>query len=194
MRPTAKARFLSLLMLLTTTAAVQSAQPDEEALLADARSAVAGFAAALKSELTTTMQAGGPVEAIQVCHSEAPAIAASLSQQEEMNLARVSMRNRNPDNAPNPWQKAVLESFDSLLADGADPGTLEWHEIAASDGGHEFRYMKAIPTAGLCLACHGTTLAGPVAAKLAELYPDDKATGFSEGDLRGAFVVTRALE
>jgi hypothetical protein len=49
--------------------------------------------------------------------------------------------------------------------------------------------MKAIPTGGLCLACHGETIDPAVAGKIAELYPEDKATGFREGDLRGAFVV-----
>ncbi|RPH93345.1 MAG: DUF3365 domain-containing protein, partial [Lysobacterales bacterium] len=33
-----------------------------------------------------------------------------------------------------------------------------------------------------------------VAQKIAELYPDDKASGYSEGDIRGAFVVTRRVE
>ncbi len=51
--------------------------------------------------------------------------------------------------------------------------------------------MKAIPTGPLCLACHGETLAAPVAEKIGELYPADKATGFREGDIRGAFVVTK---
>ena len=54
--------------------------------------------------------------------------------------------------------------------------------------------MKAIPTQPLCLACHGQEIAPPVAEKLAELYPGDKATGFEEGDLRGAFVVVRQLD
>ena len=54
--------------------------------------------------------------------------------------------------------------------------------------------MKAIPTGGLCLQCHGTAIAPPVAEKLAELYPGDKATGFEQGDLRGAFVITRQLD
>jgi hypothetical protein len=53
--------------------------------------------------------------------------------------------------------------------------------------------MKAIPTGGLCLQCHGKALAPPVAEKLAELYPGDKATGYEQGDLRGAFVITRQL-
>jgi hypothetical protein len=54
--------------------------------------------------------------------------------------------------------------------------------------------MKAIPTGAVCLACHGETIAPPIAAKINELYPQDQATGFREGDLRGAFVVTKTLE
>lgn len=52
-----------------------------------------------------------------------------------------------------------------------------------------FRYMKAIPTKGLCLTCHGEALTEPVKATLAELYPEDKATGFKVGDIRGAFSI-----
>jgi hypothetical protein len=54
--------------------------------------------------------------------------------------------------------------------------------------------MKAIPTGALCLQCHGLDIAPPVAEKIAELYPYDKATGYREGDIRGAFVVTKLIE
>ena len=52
-----------------------------------------------------------------------------------------------------------------------------------------FRYMKAIPTKGLCLTCHGETLSEPVKAALLKHYPDDTATGFNVGDIRGAFTI-----
>jgi hypothetical protein len=41
----------------------------------------------------------------------------------------------------------------------------------------------------MCLACHGQTLAPGVAEVLAREYPRDAATGFSAGQLRGAFYV-----
>jgi hypothetical protein len=53
--------------------------------------------------------------------------------------------------------------------------------------------MKAIPTSAVCLECHGATLASGAHDVLAELYPEDCATGFSEGDIRGAFVTIRKL-
>ena len=53
--------------------------------------------------------------------------------------------------------------------------------------------MKAIPTDSVCLGCHGTDLSPDVSRILADLYPVDRATGYSEGDIRGAFVTTRKL-
>jgi hypothetical protein len=47
--------------------------------------------------------------------------------------------------------------------------------------------MKAITTEGICLACHGKTLGPAVSKKISELYPSDHATGYSVGEVRGAF-------
>jgi len=171
-----------------------SAGFDEAAELDRARKATMEFAGALKSELQAALQAGGALQAIEVCNSRAPAIGEEASRANNVKLSRVSLRNRNPANAPNQWQEAVLEAFEAGKVAGEDPDSLSWHEIAETDNGPEFRFMKAIPTGPLCLQCHGTQIAAPVAEKLAHLYPDDKATGFSPGDLRGAFVVTRLLE
>lgn len=159
--------------------------------MAAARAAIAAFGGALMAELTSAMQAGGPLNAIEVCNTRAPAIAEAVSLDSGMNVSRVSLRNRNPANTPNEWQAVVLQNFESRLATGEPADALVWQGV--SDAG-EFRLMKAIPTARLCLACHGDAIAPPVAEKIAELYPTDRATGFREGDLRGAFVVTRALE
>ena len=49
------------------------------------------------------------------------------------------------------------------------------------------RYVEPIRVQGLCLTCHGASLPAPVAARIAELYPEDQAVGFAEGDLRGLF-------
>lgn len=170
---------------------VTAAESTEQAA---AQATIAAFAGALKAELTTAMQAGGPLNAIEVCNARAPAIAAAVSLEQGMSVSRVSLRNRNPENAPNEWQSAVLREFETRRAAGENPEALSWQEWADADGGQEFRFMKAIPTAPLCLACHGEALAAPVADRIGELYPADKATGFREGDIRGAFVVTKAVE
>ena len=180
-------------LCLAALASGVSAGTDEAAELSQAKKATAAFTGALKSELVSAMQSGGPNEAIDVCNTRAVLIGEEVSLEQGMTLTRVSLKNRNPDNAPNEWQAEVLESFEARKAAGEAPATLAWHEVADSENGREFRFMKAIPTGAVCLACHGQALAPPVAEKLAELYPEDKATGYSEGDIRGAFVVTKTM-
>ncbi|MBL6933600.1 MAG: DUF3365 domain-containing protein, partial [Rhodospirillales bacterium] len=54
--------------------------------------------------------------------------------------------------------------------------------------------MKAIPTDEKpCLACHGGNISEEVAAKLDDLYPQDKARGYNAGDIRGAFTIRQPM-
>jgi hypothetical protein len=167
---------------------------DNAAEIERAKMATAAFGGALKSELVKAMQSGGAVEAIEVCHKRADEIAANLSQETGMKVSRVSAKNRSPGNAASDWQLEVLQSFDERRESGEAPGSLTWNETIENANGAEFRFMKAIPTAGICLQCHGTAIAPEVSARLDDLYPDDKATGYSEGEIRGAFLVTRQLD
>ncbi len=178
--------------------AVSSAKAGEDAskdtLAAEARGIVGKFADKLKGELSGAIKADGPVKAIEVCNTAAPAIAAAAST-EGWTVKRTSLKLRNPKATPDAWEKAALESFEAEKAKGADPAKLERAEIVTVNGAQTFRYMKAIPTAAEpCLTCHGSAIPEPVKAKLAVLYPQDKATGYSAGDIRGAFTLTKALK
>jgi len=57
-----------------------------------------------------------------------------------------------------------------------------------------FRYMKAIQTGGLCLACHGSSVTPEVKKVIQHYYPEDKAIGFNVGDIRGAFTLIKQLK
>lgn len=150
------------------------------------REVVKAFATQLQSELKSALAAGGPVEAISVCKDKAPAIASRLSEEDGWEIGRTSLKIRNPQNAPDAWERRQLEAFDQKAAEGADPATLEVSTMARDS----FRYMKAIPVQGTCLLCHGETIAPPVAAALDSAYPGDKARGYQVGQLRGAFTIT----
>ena len=171
-------------------AVAAEAAVDKAALVEEAKGAVMALGSSLQGELKAALEAGGPVNAIDVCHSKAPELARQVSQEKNFTVTRVSLKNRNPVmGEPNDWQQAVLEDFEARRAAGEDPKPMAYADVV--DG--EFRFMKAIPTQAVCLKCHGVTLAPDLAAKIAKLYPADEATGFSEGDIRGAFVVTRDL-
>ena len=114
-------RFTIPLVLLAAVGGAVAAEPtDREKAMA----ATSAFGKALKAELVTAMQAGGPLAAIEVCNSKAPAIAEAVSLDQGMEVSRVSLRNRNPDNAPNAWQAEVLASFEERIGEGEDAGRL----------------------------------------------------------------------
>lgn len=158
----------------------------EDPRLERSRDVADAFQKALKEKLTSAIEAGGPVNAIGVCKEEAPKIAAQLSAQSGAQVRRTALRIRNPANAPDEDARAALEHFQSVLARGAAPQTLERFE-ARPDG--SARYMKAIVVQPPCLACHGTEISAPVQAALKQHYPHDQATGFRTEDLRGAFLI-----
>jgi len=157
--------------------------------------------AELKGELTRAIEQGGPVAAIPVCRERAPAIAARLSQDSGAKVSRTALRVRNPANAPDDLQRAVLEQFAGELVAAGTAGGAGAPVAASAAGpleavfeikratGIERRYMRAIPTDPLCLTCHGSNLSPELAAAIARDYPADAATGFAPGELRGAFSV-----
>ncbi len=192
-------RRLAGLVLATGTAlagtATMAADPGGEAEWAARAAVVAGdLGARLKAELQAAMAAGGPLAAIDTCHGKAMAVAVEQSESSGWDVGRTSLRVRNPDNAPDAWERSVLESFEQRIAAGESPATLTAQKTVKVGDHHYFRYMKAIPTAEMCTMCHGKAIAPEVAAKIGELYPDDRATGFAPGELRGAFTLTRQVD
>lgn len=148
------------------------------------------FQADLQGQLQAAIKAGGPVGAIGVCQQAAPAIAASLSQESGAEVRRIALKERNPGAAPDGELRERLEQLAAapLSADGK-PAVMQWSSGSGSDA--RTHYMRAIPMKEQpCAACHGTAIAPDVQAKLAELYPADKATGFKPGDMRGAILVS----
>ncbi|MDD5393664.1 MAG: DUF3365 domain-containing protein [Thiothrix sp.] len=171
-----------------TPATPPAPAPDKAALTEQAKAAVQALGSTLKGELEAAMTAGGPVEAMGICNTKAPEIAKAVSAEKGMEVSRVSLKSRNAKTGvANDWQTKVLNDFETRKTAGEDPATLVYSEVV----GNEFRFMKAIPTGAVCLKCHGTDISPAVTAKLTELYPQDKATGYKEGDLRGAFVAVK---
>lgn len=180
------------LVLLTSVLVSASALADDnDARLEAARNAAVKLQGTLVVELQEAMKTGGPLKAIEVCNTRAPAIANEISSAENLRIGRTSLKTRNPDNAPDDWEKKVLEDFEARKANGEDPAMLEHHEVV----GGEFRYMKAIAIRPdmPCLKCHGEQIDPAVQAKLKELYPNDKATGYKAGDLRGAVTIRQNM-
>ena len=164
---------------------------------AEAKKVTGAFFEDLKSELVKGMQAGGPVNAIGVCKSIAPEVAAKHSENVGWDVARTSLKLRNPDNAPDAWETKVLQQFEERRTKGEGPDTLAYAEIVEEGDEKYFRFMKGIimpPVEKMpCLKCHGENIDPKIAVKLDELYPQDKARGYKAGQVRGAFTLKKRL-
>ena len=99
------------------------------------------------------------------------------------------MRPRNINNAAKGWEYQTLLEFKQSKEDGMDITQIT-KSLKTDDS---FRYMKAIPTAGLCLACHGSQIAPNVKQVIDRHYPNDTAVNFKLGDIRGAFTLLKQL-
>lgn len=188
---------LAAVLLATAAVAQEPARDvvDTNPHLGPCREAADALGKALKTRLQAALADGGPAAAMTICHDEAPAIAAAVGDSLHLVVGRTALRVRNSDNAPDDWERAALEDFKARRAKGEQIKDMEtWIVTRDAEGRRWFRYLKAIPTAPLCLKCHGKDIAPTVAARLAKLYPDDKATGFMPGDLRGAFTVSRPMD
>lgn len=168
----------------------------EAARIQKARDVVQTLSDRFRVELTGALKgSGGAMGAIGVCQTTAPELIATAADESSFEISRVALRIRNPDNAPDAWEEGVMKTFQKQAKDGADVAKLEFSEIVVTPEGDKlFRYMKAIPTAEMCLACHGTDIKTDVKAEIQRTYPDDKATGFKLGELRGAFSVLQVIE
>ncbi len=140
--------------------------------------AVQAMGGRLMGELTTALDERGPDGAIEVCSIRAPEIGAAVSNEYGLVLGRTSFRLRNPSNMPPEWAEALVRE------QVAEPTWL------VGPGG-QLGGMLPIRLKAECGMCHGPReqIADDVLATLDRLYPQDVATGFAEGDLRGWFWV-----
>ena len=184
---------LSAIVTVFGSTAVTAETMDKKAAVAEAKEITKAFGGALKAELKKAMKAGGPINALEVCNTKASDITKKVAEDKGVSITRVSLKNRNPDNVPNDWQMAVLEDFNARAEKGEKVKKMGFAKIVEHDGKKQLRFMKALPTGKLCLKCHGSNIKEDVQAKITKLYPDDKATGYKKGQVRGAVVIVKDL-
>lgn len=132
----------------------------------------------LSGRLMQAMGTGGPEGAIEICSKEARSLAEQVGQEQGVRIGRTGVRLRNSENVAPVWAEGLIE------ARTQEPvfGVLSDQRSVA---------LLPIKLQAQCLACHGPSdrLSPGVQEQLAALYPDDQATGFQEGELRGWFWV-----
>jgi hypothetical protein len=185
--------FGPLLLALVMLSAPAWSQAQTPEWLPEARTVALSVPPKLLAVLSAEIDKAGPAAAIGVCRERAPEMARSASAETGWTIRRVSQRPRNPRAVPDGWERAALEDFDRRAAAGESPTTLEKSELVQEDGRAVQRYMRALPVQQLCLQCHGAgdQLNPAVVQRLRELYPEDRGTGYSVGQIRGAMTIRR---
>jgi hypothetical protein len=186
-------KYLLPVLLTGLVCVVPARANDIDQHVTESRKLVQEFTQSLKRELQRGLKAGGPTYAIGVCNVNAPTIAAALADESGWEVGRTSLRIRNPVNAPDAWERHILETFEERLLSGEKAAEIEYFEVVQENGDRVFRYMKAIPTAEMCESCHGSNLDKSVKERLRDLYPMDQARGYRAGDIRGAFTFAKSM-
>lgn len=139
-------------------------------------SATNALASELMGELMAALDSDDPTAGITVCGAKAPAIAANITEEYGVKIGRTSHKLRNAANVPPDWAQPIV-------ADQVGEPTY----LSGPNG--EFGALLPIRLKAECQMCHGITeeIDAAVLQALTEQYPDDAATGFAEGDLRGWF-------
>src|SRR5690606_10957711 len=92
---------VAALVLVVSACKREPSPPDPAAVAAKAQAAIVPYKRALKSELMAAL-GSGPVSAIDVCSSRAPALAAQHSK-DGVRVGRSAKKLRTPADAPPAW-------------------------------------------------------------------------------------------
>lgn len=140
----------------------------------------------LGKNLLHAIQTQGTEGAISFCSTRAITLTDSVGTQLNARVKRVSDQNRNPDNAANSQELEYIAKTKHLLQQGKAMAP----QLTETE--NTFVCYYPITTNAMCLQCHGdinTNLTQQTYAKIKSLYPEDKATGYGENELRGIWVI-----
>lgn len=168
-------------------ARVQTTPSEDYRKLGDSLSIIAQKT--LLSNVSEAMGKGGPSYAVDFCHENATAIMDSITKESIAGIQRISFKNRNPKNAPIAASDSAILKYYALQQ---KQGTIGRDTVIT--GIQQTLYYKPI-VLGMpaCLKCHGSPgkdIDANTLALLQNKYPEDKATGYKIGDMRGAWKIS----
>lgn len=138
----------------------------------------------LLTNVTQKMQQDGGVEAVAFCSEKAIILTDSVAAKYNVKVSRLTDKNRNPNNG---LQSATdRKAWEEFQLDG------ENNQLIYQEKG-SIVYYKTIPLGmSACLKCHGNKTSDISVETLQSIqinYPQDLATGYTVGDLRGMWKI-----
>ena len=141
----------------------------------------------LGKTLKKAIQEKGAAGAINFCKLKALPILDSLGEAHQVILRRATLKARNPVDFATPEEKKILDSWKELSAEQAE----NTHHVEKLDD-QTILYARPIMVQALCLNCHGQSpqqIAPATMEVIESQYPDDQASGYKIGELRGMWSI-----
>jgi len=143
--------------------------------------------AVLGKNLMGTIQKKGTLEALEFCNVRAYPLTDSMAVVHNASIKRVSDKPRNQKNKANNEELEYIETFKNLLSEKKEINPI------VKESGNDVHVYYPIITNTMCLQCHGkieTNIKPDILKSLTLLYPEDKAKGYSENEVRGIWNVS----
>ena len=141
----------------------------------------------LSGQLQKALKEGGVANAVQYCNLAAMPLVDSLSRVHQAQIRRTSTKVRNPEDQPTLEEKLMLEDYAKKAREGK-----ALQPVVRTIDDNTVAFYAPIMTVAFCLQCHGKvgeTLKSEDYALIQQLYPDDQAIGYEEGNLRGRWSI-----
>jgi len=155
----------------------------------EAKAAIMKMGKTLKANMKKNMKKGGALQAAKFCSNKATDIEKDINTKYKKGISvkRISLKYRNPDNAPVDDEKIILEQIQRDFNNGKKIPKMIVKQISKN----EYKVYKPIfLEKKVCLKCHGDIQhRNKKAYKIIKSkYQNDKAIDYKAGDFRGAFV------
>lgn len=139
----------------------------------------------LRHTLMQAIATKGLPGAVSFCNEKALAITGTYAAA-GVTIQRVAERCRNASNQLDSLDAVQMQRYAAIKERGDSLSGI------ALRRGNEVVYYKPILLQPLCTSCHGNreTIPPALLATIDSLYPNDQATGFTTGDIRGMWKIT----
>ncbi|RLD64846.1 MAG: hypothetical protein DRI95_10005 [Bacteroidetes bacterium] len=136
----------------------------------------------LVGKVKKAIKEDGPFGAIDFCKLKAYPLTDSLSKLYQAEITRVAIKYRNLNSKANKQEEKVINDYIKQLSQNIElkPIVIAEKEI--------IHYYAPIKVEHACLTCHGnpgSNIPDTLYNHIKNLYPDDIAIDFKEGDIRG---------
>lgn len=180
-------RLLAITLIMLLFSCTNSKKEDLTPYLSKGRNITEITQQELLKNVSSAMTKGGSAYAIDYCNVKAMPLTDSISQNQQVSISRKSLKNRNPENKASGKEVTLLEFYEKQHLAKKEIGDTV---LVINE---KYTYFKPIKLGmDACLKCHGdpkTEIDSTTLSKLRKLYPEDHATGYQKGDLRGMWKV-----